>query len=264
MAIVTHLIGTERFGVVPLEVDERGDGQPFLLLHPGAGPASMLRFAERLAGRGEMRVITPTNPGFALTERPDALSDIAGLARLYAAFLDELALENVTVIGNSIGGWVAAELGLLGTPWVTGLVLVDAVGFDLPEHPVTDVSGMAPPEIMQHAFHDPAPFLQDPANLSEEERAALAANQRALAVYAPAMTDPSLAGRLPALEIPVLVIWGASDGIVDPAVGRAYAEAIPISKFILLPNAGHMPQLETPELVLDAILNSGGDVAPAA
>jgi pimeloyl-ACP methyl ester carboxylesterase len=223
----------------------------------------MLGFAQRLAGRGEMRVMAPTHPGFALTERPEALSDIGGLAHLYAAFLDDLALADVTVIGNSIGGWIAAELGLLGTPWVSELVLVDAVGLDLPEHPVTDVSGLAPAEIMRHAFHDPAPFLQDPAGLSEPERAALAANQRALGLYAPAMTDPSLAGRLPELEIPALVIWGASDGIVDPTVGRAYADAIPSSTFILLPDTGHMPQLETPELVLDAIFNSGHDVARA-
>jgi pimeloyl-ACP methyl ester carboxylesterase len=78
------------------------------------------------------------------------------------------------------------------------------------------------------------------------------------------MTDPSLAERLPELEIPVLVIWGASDGIVDPAVGRAYAEAIPISKFVLLVDTGHMPQLESPELVLDALLNTGDDAAAAA
>jgi pimeloyl-ACP methyl ester carboxylesterase len=261
---VTYQVETGKFGTVPLVVDERGDGQPFLLLHPGAGPASMGVFAERLADRAQARVIVPTHPGFALTERPDALSDIAGLAHLYAAFLDELALDDVTVIGNSIGGWIAAELGLLGTPWVSRLVLVDAVGLDVPGHPVTDVSGMAPPEIMQHAFHDPAPFLQDPASLSEADRAALAGNQSALSVYAPVMTDPSLAKRLPELEIPVLVIWGASDGIVDPAVGRAYAEAIPSSKFVLLVDTGHMPQLESPELVLDALLNSGDDAAATA
>jgi pimeloyl-ACP methyl ester carboxylesterase len=259
VTVASYQVASDEFGQVPLEVAEYGTGQPFLLLHAGAGPASMVGFAKLLADRGGVRVLAPTHPGFALTARPDALSDVPGLARLYAALLDQLKLDDVTVIGNSIGGWVAAELGLLHTPWVSGLVLVDAVGLDLPDHPVTDVTGMAPPEIMQHAFHNPSPFLRDPASLSDEELAALAANQAALEVYAPTMTDPTLTARLADLDIPVLVIWGESDGIIDPAVGRAYADAIPVSKFTLLSNTGHMPQLETPELVFEAIWNSGND-----
>jgi pimeloyl-ACP methyl ester carboxylesterase len=43
------------------------------------------------------------------------------------------------------------------------------------------------------------------------------------------------------------VIWGASDGIVGPDYGRAYAAAIPGATFTLLPEAGHLPQLEAPE-----------------
>src|SRR4051812_3912336 len=105
---------------------DQGSGRRFLLLHGGGGPLSVAAFAERLATGN--RVITPTHPGFGGTERPDALRTVRGLAELYATLLDELQLADVTVIGNSLGGWIAAELALLHSPRVSRLILVDAVG----------------------------------------------------------------------------------------------------------------------------------------
>ena len=58
----------------------------------------------------------------------DGLDRVADLATVYSGLLDVLDLTDVTVIGNSIGGWIAAELGLLGSPRVGRLVMVDAVG----------------------------------------------------------------------------------------------------------------------------------------
>lgn len=79
------------------------------------------------------------------------------------------------------------------------------------------------------------------------------------------MADPTLVGRLGSLEIPTLVLWGESDGIVDVDYGRAYAAAIPQAQFQLLPETGHSPQLETPDQVIHAIWNSTDtDVTAAA
>jgi pimeloyl-ACP methyl ester carboxylesterase len=55
------------------------------------------------------------------------------------------------------------------------------------------------------------------------------------------------------VQIPVQVLWGESDRIVDPAYGKAYAAAIPGATFTLLPRTGHLPQLETPEELLEAL-----------
>jgi pimeloyl-ACP methyl ester carboxylesterase len=82
----------------------------------------------------------------------------------------------------------------------------------------------------------------------------MAANRRAIAVYAGHdMTDPTLAGRLAAATVPTLVLWGQSDRVVDPDYGRAYAAAIPTATYQPLFETGHLPQLETPALALDAI-----------
>jgi pimeloyl-ACP methyl ester carboxylesterase len=79
----THNLDLDGVGVVDLSVDDRGHGQPFLLLHGGAGPQSVLPFAERFAAGKDVRVITPTHPGFRGTTRPAGLESIAKLAALY-------------------------------------------------------------------------------------------------------------------------------------------------------------------------------------
>jgi pimeloyl-ACP methyl ester carboxylesterase len=246
-------------GPVDLTVDERGDGQSFLVLHGGAGPQSMARIAQLLAERDHNRVLTPVHPGFGGTPRPDGLTTVGQLAALYVELLDTLDLDDVTVVGNSIGGWIAAELALLQSPRVSGLVLIDAVGIVADGHPVADVSTLTIPEIMVLSFHDPALFRIDPATLPDEQKAIMAANSATLAVYAgkPAMSDPTLLGRLSGITVPTLVLWGDSDQIVEPGYGRAYAAAIHWARFQVLENTGHMPQLETPELVLRAIWDSG-------
>ena len=71
------------------------------------------------------------------------------------------------------------------------------------------------------------------------------------------MSDPTLLERLQELHLPVNVIWGASDGIVDPDYGRAFGAAIPLCTFTLLPDTGHLPQLETPEELLGAFFDLG-------
>jgi pimeloyl-ACP methyl ester carboxylesterase len=93
--------------------------------------------------------------------------------------------------------------------------------------------------------------------MTNDQRAVMAANRVALQVYAPQATDPTLAGRLARVAVPTLVISGESDRIVVPEYGRAYAAAIPGAKFKLLADTGHVPQIETPELLLETILNAG-------
>jgi pimeloyl-ACP methyl ester carboxylesterase len=258
MTTTSHNLDLDGIGVVDLSVDDRGHGRPFLLLHGGAGPQSALPFAERLAAAEDVRVITPTHPGFRGTTRPAGLDSIAKLAVLYERFLAALDVVDVTVIGNSIGGWIAAELALLRSPRVSRNVLIDAVGIEVPGHPVADAFSLSLEQIMQRSFHDPVPFMVDPTTLPQPARAVMAGNQVALAAYTNrTMSDPSLMGRLRELEVPTLVLWGDSDRIADLDYGRAYAGAIPLARLQVLQETGHMPQLETPDQVVQAIRGNG-------
>lgn len=239
-------------GGIKVRVLDRDRGQPFLLLHGGAGPSSVAGFGDLLAARTRSRVITPTHPGFDGTSRPQHLASIAALAHTYVELLDRLDVWDVTVMGNSIGGWIATEIALLNSPRVSGVVLIDSVGFAVPGHPVTDVSDLDSADLDDLVYFEPDRFRTGGSHAFAPEQ--IQANNRALAAYCgPAMSDPTLLDRVGDLELPVHLIWGAADGIVDSAYGRAVAAAIPHSHFTLLETAGHLPQIEAPEELLGAI-----------
>jgi pimeloyl-ACP methyl ester carboxylesterase len=258
MTIAHHTVSLDGVGPVDVTVTGHGRGRPFLLLHGGAGPASVTGFAERFASAKDVQVLVPTNPGFDGTERPAQLRDIPGLARLYVGLVEQLDLADVTVMGNSIGGWIAAEIGLIANPRISRIVLVDAVGIEVPGHPVADFFSLTMDEVVTLSFHDSDRFRVNPATLAPAAQAVAASNRQALSVYAGAsMADPSLAGRLSEMQTACLVVWGDSDRIVDPDYGRAYAAAIPAARFQLLADTGHLPQLESPEQLIDVIWGRG-------
>ncbi len=254
MITSTYRVSLDGTGPVDVTVSEYGEGRPFLLLHGGGGPDTVARFGETLAAAEHVRVLVPIHPGFGGTLRPEALHSVRDLAALYVALLDHLGLDDVTVIGNSLGGWIARrdrhpEL----TPGQPGH-----------PHRRCRPAGPGPPRrrllLPDHGpglraqLPQPRPFRIDPATLPPAAQAIAAGNRAALAAYAgTAMTDPSLGERLHDVAVPTLVVWGDSDRIADPEYGRAFAAAIPKARFELLKDTGHMPQVETPGLLLEAI-----------
>jgi pimeloyl-ACP methyl ester carboxylesterase len=241
-------------GSVPVSVEEYGEGHPVLLLHGGGGPVTVSGFAGLMTERHPVHVYLPIHPGFNGTARPDGLASIRQVAELYANLIEKLGLEDVTVIGNSIGGWIAAELAATGTSGVSATIIIDAVGLEVPGHPVVDFFSLSFAEIAQHSYYEPEKFAIDPAALSEEQQGAMAANRATLAVYGgKTMTDPELRGRLSQIAVPTLVLWGEADRIADPDYGRAFAEAISGSQFKLLEHTGHLPQIETPDALLPIV-----------
>jgi pimeloyl-ACP methyl ester carboxylesterase len=226
-----------------LGFSDQGEGRAFLLLHGGAGAASMRGLAQRLSKNG--RAILPTHPGFDGEPRPEKFARIADLVLAYLTLIERRSLSSVIVIGNSLGGHVAAEMALLNSPRIAGIVLLNAVGIDTgsPEKSIVDPTKLPPPERAAYAFHDPKKFAFAPP--SPEALAIMAENQRVLRVYAGEhMYDPTLHSRLAKLSAPTLVAWGASDRIVDVDYGRRFASAIPNARFELVSEAGHFPQIE--------------------
>lgn len=249
----THRISVAGYGTVEVSITETGEGNPFLLLHGGGGPLTVTRFADLLAAQRPARVIIPTHPGFGGTPRPDSLTGVSGLAALYVALLADLGLHNVTVIGNSIGGWIAAEMALLDTNRISSFVLVDAVGIEVSGHPIADFFSLTPRQVAELSYHDPDRFGIDPSKLSPEALKVMGGNRAALAVYGGKMVEAGLAERLVGVKTPTLVAWGDSDRIADADYGQAFADAIPGARFQLLRDTGHLPQIETPKQLLEAV-----------
>lgn len=234
-------------------VDDRGAGRPVMVLHGGGGPMSVLGLATALAERA--RVLTPTVPGFDGTPRPDACRTIADVATRDLEVLAERDLHDVVLVGSSVGGWIATEMALQDQDRrVAGIVLVNAVGIEVPGHPIRDISGLPLDEIADYSYADPDRFRIDPTTLPAARRETMAANAAVFADYAgdPYMHDPTLLGRLTDISVPAAVVWGEADRIVDIDYGRAYARALG-APFTVVHDAGHLPHLEQPDATLAAI-----------
>jgi pimeloyl-ACP methyl ester carboxylesterase len=243
-------------GGVPVTVVERGqDGKrPFLLLHGGAGPVSVASFADLLAQSGGGRVLAPVHPGFNGTPMADGVSEMADLARLYVQLIDDLDLSDVVVVGNSIGGWIAAEVALLGSPRVSAVLLIDPAGLAIATHPIVDFFSLTMDQVADLSYANPDKFRIDIDSFSPEQKAAMAGNRAALQRYGGAsMADPTLLERLSYVAVPTLVVWGAADRVVPIEHGHAFADRIPGAELVIIHGAGHLPQLETPDELLPLV-----------
>jgi pimeloyl-ACP methyl ester carboxylesterase len=227
-----------------LSYADAGTGRPFLLLHGGAGPTSMYGLAKALSATA--RTVVPTHPGFNGAPRPERFARIDDLVLAYLSLIERLDLQDVVLVGNSVGGWIAAEMALRLSPRLAGVVLINSVGIDAgkPELLIVDPTAVPPAERSALAFHDPKKFAF--AASTPEAAAAMVDNQRALRAYAgePFMHEPTLHSRLAKMPIPTLVIWGESDRIVSPDYGRILASSIPQSHYAPVAAAGHFPQIE--------------------
>lgn len=213
------------------------------------------------------RVLAPTHPGWDGTELPEGLTSVARLADDYLEVLAEDAEQRsergVALVGSSIGGWIALEMAVQAASapagsrlagLVSSVVLIDSVGVEVAAEPIADFFSLSPRQLAEVAWHDADRGFIDPTSFSDEQRAVQAGNGRAMAAIAGrGMSDPTLLSRLTAIAVPTLVVWGASDGVVTPAYGRALAAAVPGAEFALVESAGHLPHLEAPEATFEVV-----------
>jgi pimeloyl-ACP methyl ester carboxylesterase len=250
---------------IELETLWAGAGHPVLLLHGMSPLDPAAPVVDLLAAHA--KIVAPSHPGFGGSPRPAAFDTIYDLVHLYRDVLDHLLDETVTLLGLSFGGWLAAEIAVLGHPRVGALVLVDAVGIKVGDREtpdILDVFNTAPSIVRERTWHDPAGWAPDYDAMSDEALVAHARNREALCLYAwdPYMYNPQLARWLGRIAVPTLVLWGASDQIVTPAYGHAYSALIPGARFELVDAAGHHPHLEQPEAFVARVVSFLEEVRP--
>ena len=243
-------------GGVPLTYHEFGSGPPILVLHGAGGLPLGAPFLNGLAAHG--RVIAPVHPGFGHAPLPDWIDSVDDLAYIYLDFLAALDLRDVTVLGTSLGGWIATEIAVRSTARIARLILGDSVGIKISDRltrDVVDIFATDPDELTRLGWHDPAK-APDVAALPDEALEIVARNREASALYLwePYCHNPKLPRRLHRIDVPTLLLWGESDGIVKPDYGRAFAKLIPGAKFEIIAQAGHVPQLEQPDAFVAAVV----------
>lgn len=234
-----------RVGEAPLHVLEGGTGAPLLVLHPAGGAGGWLPYHAELAKRH--RVIAPDHPGFGRTPISDGIDCVEDIAFLYSRLLDQLALKKVSVLGLSFGGWIAAELAVLDPHRIERLVLVNAIGLRIPEHPIADLFLMSPRQKAQGLFHDQQAAARLFAGAPDLDKVmSFFRDETAFARYAwqPFCCNPKLPSRLWRITSPTLVLLGAQDQIVPRAHGEFYSKHIANARLKAIDNAGHALLIE--------------------
>jgi pimeloyl-ACP methyl ester carboxylesterase len=237
-----------------LDVLESGDpdARIALVLHGGGGPQTVAPIVRHLSS--SFHILAPTHPGWNGTSLPDDIASVSAHATAYLDLLLDTDSTNVTLIGSSIGGWIALEMAVQAAAddtyaGVIGAVVdIDGVGVVVDGEPIADFFALDARGLAEVAWHDPDRGYLDPAGFTDQQRLIQQSNARTMAVLAGRdMNDPSLLARLRAIDVPTLVVFGASDRVVTPAYGRVVSDAIPGAEFVEVPAAGHLPHLENPE-----------------
>ena len=249
-SVTTELLSSIRVNGIRTEAVERGQGRPLLFLHPGIGLDPQAAVLDRLAERA--RLIAPTHPGFGASEQPPSFDSIDDLVYFYLDLLDELDLRDVTLVGVSLGGWIAAEMAVRSTQRIGRLVLANPVGIKVggrDSRDIADIFAIPEADFNTLAYADPAIAARDYKAMPDSAVRAVARNREATARYAwsPYMHNPKLKGRLHRIRIPTLLLWGTEDRILSESYGRAYCAAIPGARFELVARAGHFPHIEQPD-----------------
>ena len=251
----TERIVSVRDGAFEIEVREGGDGPPLLYLHNMMAEYGWFPFMERLSEH--YRVIAPIFPGFRDSTGLQHIDDPVDTVIYHNDLLDALGVDSAVVMGHELGGMFAAELAALSPHRVEKLVLIDAYGLWMEEHPVPDYFATPRRTLPSLMWHDPKseiaqeynPPTRDP-EISIHRTRAQTSGSRFLWQF----PDRGLNKRIHRIQSPTLVVWGESDGQIPPEYGPAFNALIPGSQLVTIPEAGNLPQLEQPDAFMDAVL----------
>ena len=229
------------------------DGRPVVFLHGIAGLLEEHLFLELLAAR--YRVLAPELPGYGEPTGEELLEDMLDFALHGWDVVEGLGVGRPALIGHSMGGMIAAEMACLAPGALDRLVLVDALGLWLDEHPVPDLFSFLPYEFGDVLFSEPergAALLTGGLDFSDDEalRDFLVANARRLGTAGKILfpvPNRRVSKRLYRAVVDTLVVWGESDRLVPPAHADRWVELLPCASVARIPQAGHMVPHEQPE-----------------
>lgn len=244
---------------------EIGEGKPIVFVH--GLTSSWQAWLENIPHFSRNhRVIALDLPGFGASPMPSWTIDMYAYGRMLHDFCEKLDIgADATLVGNSMGGLVAAEAVLSEPSRFSRLVLVSAAGFIntwLPHQRGRATShawdtfgrpfGAAARFFVTHRRARYLMFrfaMRYPDRLSKE----LLWEQMASGVPCPGFADALDAvieydarDRLEEIQIPTMIVWGTDDWVIPSAAAHSYNRRIPHSRLEIFERTGHVPQMERP------------------
>ncbi|MFG2727829.1 alpha/beta fold hydrolase [Streptomyces canus] len=230
--------------------------ETIVLLHGFSADRTVwIRFADHLTDN--YRVVIPDLAGHGDTAyKPGWDYSAPAQAARVAALLDKLHIKKANLVGNSMGGFIAANFELAYPDRTSSLTLVDAAGLRAP-HP-SDMDRMMAQGRNPFQIHNRQEFntfwdmtMAKPPLAPGFVKAALAKEYedrraRLADIFADISGPNTLAQHLGDIHVPTLIIWGSKDRILDPSMAEVWHKGISGSKLVVEDDLGHMPMLEAP------------------
>ncbi len=249
---------------------DAGEGHPVILIHGFGG--SMWQWENQYSPLSrQFRVIIPDLIGSGISDKPDTVYSPEQLLHFFLEFMDILEIPQATLIGNSMGAGLAMAIALDHPHRVTNLILIS--GF-----PAQVADSVASPEFRRLLAHRPPLWLATIGN----QIAGRGTTERFLKemVYKPSLIsapviersfrnrqrgdllrplyslldhldnwEAQYGKRLNHISQPTLLLWGGHDRVFPIDVGKALKSLIPQAEWHIIPEAGHLPQWEQPQIV---------------
>jgi pimeloyl-ACP methyl ester carboxylesterase len=262
---------------IKVHYKQKGEGEPSLmLLHGFAG--SLYSWEKNLKPISKLgRTFSYDRPAFGLTERPLAKNWVgenpygtAGQVEMLKGLMDTLGIPEAVLIAHSAGGTIAMAMALKYPERVKALILVAPAvymyspvpGWAVPYlnkkairlfgqaliHPTRQFTR----RILKNVWHDPRLISDEIVSGYEKPFHALHW-EAGLWEFSMAPHVKNIWKRTDELKMPVLVIAGDDDRVVSTRHSRRLAEITPGAEFVLIPECGHIPNEEKPELFMRAV-----------
>ena len=252
-------------------LDTGGSGAPLLFLH-GWSSNWQVFLLNIAAFMGTHRCLALDLPGFGASDMPSEPISIRGYAKTVDAMCDGLGVDCVTVVGSSMGGFIGAELALSFDTRVERLVLVSAAGLSteyvarrpalalarvvsaaFPHALVLESAVVRRPRLRRAAMQL---MIRYPEKLSVPlaDELVLSSGKPGFVPALKALLEYSYRERLPAIEIPVLIVWGRNDLLVPVSDAVRYRRLIGDNARVeVFEDTGHVPMLERPSRFNDLL-----------
>jgi abhydrolase domain-containing protein 6 len=256
-----------RFEIPALVGGPAGAGAPVVLLHGFSDTKDSFVDVARVLTRTR-RVVLPDLPGFSEASQPlDHRYTVASMAEILVEALRERTPAGAHLVGNSLGGAIAAYMALEHPQWARSLTLIGAAGVRMPvpsamqrhieagHNPFalrsTEEYGAFLRFVLERRPPLPGPVAQ---RMARDFVARRAMNEKILRDLVD--DDLDLTHRLRELAVPTMLVWGDRDRLIDLSAGRVYHRTIPRARLVVMHGIGHCPQVEAPRATARRILET--------
>ncbi len=239
---------------------EAGQGPAVILLH-GLGAVKEVWAANLGVLSAKFHVYALDQIGFGRSDKPLLDYRISTFTDFLYGFMQSQRLSKATLVGNSLGGWIALDFALQHPEMVDKVVLVGAAGIPWqqtgPSINLNPASLTATRKMLESLFYDKRivteAFVQSvfANHISNNDAYTIQRTLQGFSAENQFLDDAKLAS----LHVPTLVVWGREDELLPLAYGERFRERIPGAKMVVFDQCGHVPQIKKPAEFNRAVLD---------